>query len=367
MAAVRGGVGPLIRERRVSARRSQLDLALDVGVSARHLSFVELGKARPSPELLILIANRLGVPAREQNDWLIAAGHAPRHAETPLDAASMATVRRSLQAFLDAHEPFPAVAIDRCWTVQAVERRVGLAGRRHLGRGAGRPDQHLPDLAAPRRLRPPHPQLRPVVGLPPAPARPHRAPHPVGRGRGAGGRDRGVARHRAAGHVVALDAAADDPVMPWVVEHSGVELSMFTVMATLGTPVDLTLTEMTVELFLAADRRRRSSPPGRPNSGAAAAVASNFGGQRAQGSGAEQAPHVGRLAGVLEAVVGHAHQPDAERHGRVPAPVDDAVEVVLGDALEERAGPGVDGVEVVEQRRRRSSGRTAATSSGVWP
>src|SRR5437868_13044384 len=97
----RAGVGPMIRERRVSARRSQLDLALDVGVSARHLSFVELGKARPSPELLTLIADRLGVPAREQNEWLVAAGHAPRHAETPLDIVALRTVRRSLQSFLD--------------------------------------------------------------------------------------------------------------------------------------------------------------------------------------------------------------------------------------------------------------------------
>src|SRR2546423_169647 len=118
MAAARTGVGPLIRERRASAHRSQLDLALDVGVSARHLSFVELGKSRPSPELLILIANRLGVPAREQNDWLIAAGHAPRHAETPLDDASMAAVRRSLPAVLDAHEPFPPLALDPGWAVQ---------------------------------------------------------------------------------------------------------------------------------------------------------------------------------------------------------------------------------------------------------
>ena len=93
------------------ARRSQLDLAIDVGVSPRHLSFVELGKSRPSPELLTLLADRLGVPLREQNDWLIAAGHAPRYAETSLDAAALGAVRRSIQTLLDAHEPFPAVAM----------------------------------------------------------------------------------------------------------------------------------------------------------------------------------------------------------------------------------------------------------------
>jgi transcriptional regulator with XRE-family HTH domain len=253
MAAVRGGVGPLIRERRVSARRSQLDLALDVGVSARHLSFVELGKARPSPELLILIANRLGVPAREQNDWLIAAGHAPRHAETPLGAASMASVRRSLQAFLDAHEPFPAVAIDRCWTVQLWNDASAWLGNGISAEARGVPTNIFrislhPDGFARRTrnfdqwsaylLR----QLDLIVR-----------------------RTRSVEAEALAAEIEEWPGIApretwsrwtpraDDPVMPWVLEHSGVELSMYTVMATLGTPVDLTLTEMTVELFLAAD------------------------------------------------------------------------------------------------------------------
>ena len=111
------GVGPLIRERRANARRSQLDLALDVGVSARHLSFVEL--ARPAqPELITLIADRLGVPAREQNDWLIAAGHAPAPCRDAARRSGDGDRAPLAAGVLDAHEPYPAVAIDRCWTVQ---------------------------------------------------------------------------------------------------------------------------------------------------------------------------------------------------------------------------------------------------------
>src|SRR4051812_47308856 len=112
----RGRAGPLVRERRQAAGRSILDLATDVGMSTRHLGFVELGRSRPSPELLALIADRLDVPNRELNEWLLAAGHAPRHPETSLDGEAMRTLRRSLQLMLDAQEPYPAVAVDRCWT-----------------------------------------------------------------------------------------------------------------------------------------------------------------------------------------------------------------------------------------------------------
>jgi transcriptional regulator with XRE-family HTH domain len=266
-AQVRAGVGAMIRERRVSARRSQLDLALDAGVSARHLSFVELGKARPSPELLTLIADRLGVPAREQNDWLVAAGYAPRHAETPLDGEALRMVRRSLQTFLDAHEPFPAVAIDRCWTVQLWNESALWLGEGIALEARGDPSNIFrislhPDGFARRTrnfdqwsaylLR----QLDLVV-------RRTRSPEAEALAAEIADLPGIVPRDRWSRWA----PQSADPVVPWVVEHSGVELSMFTVMATLGTPVDLTLTEMTVELFLPADeatvaflsaRRRRA-------------------------------------------------------------------------------------------------------------
>ncbi len=97
------GVGDLVRAWRTRRRRSQMDLALEVGVSPRHLSFVETGRSRPSAELVLALADRLEVPLREQNTLLLAAGFAPRHRETPLDAPAMDRVRASLQRLLDAH------------------------------------------------------------------------------------------------------------------------------------------------------------------------------------------------------------------------------------------------------------------------
>jgi transcriptional regulator with XRE-family HTH domain len=112
-----GGAGPLLREWRDRRRRSQLDLSLDVGVSTRHLSFVETGRAKPSPELVLAIAEHLDVPLRERNTLLMAAGFAPRFHETPLDAPDMERMTRSLQRMLDAHHPFPGVVLDRQWNV----------------------------------------------------------------------------------------------------------------------------------------------------------------------------------------------------------------------------------------------------------
>jgi DNA-binding XRE family transcriptional regulator len=87
-------LGPLLREWRARRRVSQMDLALDVGVSTRHLSFIETGRSRPSPAMLLALAEQLQVPLRERNRLLLAAGYAPRYAERPLDAPAMEPVRR---------------------------------------------------------------------------------------------------------------------------------------------------------------------------------------------------------------------------------------------------------------------------------
>src|SRR4051812_1432219 len=104
-------VGALMREWRTRRHRSQMALAHEVGVSPRHLSFVETGRSRPSPELVLAIAEGLDVPLRERNTLLLAAGYAPRYAHRPLEDESMATVRESLERMLAAHDPFPGVVI----------------------------------------------------------------------------------------------------------------------------------------------------------------------------------------------------------------------------------------------------------------
>src|SRR5690349_1319933 len=108
-------VGHMLRDWRVRRRMSQLDLATAAGISSRHLSFVETGRARPSREMVLHLAEYLDVPLRERNPLLIAAGYAPSYQATDLDAPEMHSVREALERLLAAHEPYPAILVDRRW------------------------------------------------------------------------------------------------------------------------------------------------------------------------------------------------------------------------------------------------------------
>src|SRR3546814_19576531 len=113
-------VGEQLRAWRARRRLSQLDLALDSEISARHLSFVETGRSRPSRDIVVRLTERLAVPARERNRILVAAGFAPCLPERSLDDPALADARRAVELVLKAHEPFPARAVD-----SSEERRVG--------------------------------------------------------------------------------------------------------------------------------------------------------------------------------------------------------------------------------------------------
>jgi transcriptional regulator with XRE-family HTH domain len=108
-------VGDLLRDWRQRRRRSQLDLAGEAAVSARHLSFVETGRSRPSRELVLHLAEHLDVPLRERNALLLAAGYAPTYRQTALDDEEMAPVRAALDTILAGHQPYPAIVVDRHW------------------------------------------------------------------------------------------------------------------------------------------------------------------------------------------------------------------------------------------------------------
>jgi len=252
-AETRRGVGPLLRDWRVRRRRSQLDLSLDVGVSARHLSFVETGRSRPSPELVLAVADELDVPLRERNALLLAAGYAPRYTETSLDADEMARVRAALQRMLDGHDPYPGVVIDRLWNVVLANRaaalltagvpapllgpplnvfRVCLHPEGLAARTRNFPEwsayllgqlHRLTVLTADAELRALTDEIATYPNLPPA-------------------RDW---RH----------ATPDEPqlLVPVRVDAGDAELSMFTTLTTFGTPQDITLAELAVELFYPAD------------------------------------------------------------------------------------------------------------------
>lgn len=107
----------MLREWRERRHLTQLELALEAGVSARHLSFIETGRSKPGRDLLLRVAAPLDMPFRQRNDLLLAAGHAPAFPERPLDDPALVPVREALDRILAAHDPYPAVAFDRAWNV----------------------------------------------------------------------------------------------------------------------------------------------------------------------------------------------------------------------------------------------------------
>jgi transcriptional regulator with XRE-family HTH domain len=256
----RHGAGALVRDWRQRRRRSQLDLALETGVSARHLSFVETGRARPSPELLLALADRLDMPLRERNSLLLAAGYAPRFGRTELADPAMAQVRAALERMLAAHDPYPGVVIDQCWNVVLANPAAGrlaaalpppLAGPPlNVFRACLHPDGlatatlNFPEWAA--YLLAQLNRLRLVT-----------ADAEVARLAGE------VSRYP---NLAALgdwhpgrwpdDRAAEPALLvPWRVRLNGTELSLFTTLTTFGTPRDITLAELAVELFYPADEQ----------------------------------------------------------------------------------------------------------------
>jgi transcriptional regulator with XRE-family HTH domain len=230
-----------------------MDLAYEVGVSPRHLSFVETGRSRPSPELVLTLAEHLEVPLRDRNVLLLAAGYAPRFGETPLDAAAMTRARAALQRMLDTHDPYPGVVIDRVWNVVLANQAAGelLAGLPDdlLGPPVNvfRVCLHAEGIAG-RTLNFPEwaayllGQLHRTAALTGDPAV----------------RDL-LDEVTAYPNVAALGdwrAESRDEVellIPLRLAVPDGELSLFTTLTTFGTPQDITLEELAVELFFPAD------------------------------------------------------------------------------------------------------------------
>src|SRR5512132_960939 len=137
-------VGEHLREWRQRRHLSQLGLAVDAEISARHLSFVETGRSAPSREMVLRLAERLEVPLRERNLLLLAAGFAPVYAHTAWDAPQLEAVRAAVRQVLTGHDPYPAVAVDRAWTLVDANASVAV----------------LNDGVAPELLAPPANALR---------------------------------------------------------------------------------------------------------------------------------------------------------------------------------------------------------------
>jgi len=248
---IRPGVGGMLRSWRQRRRLSQLDLANEAAVSARHLSFVENGRSKPSRELVLHLAEHLEVPLRERNTLLLAAGYAPSYARTPLEDEAMTPVREALDQVLAGHEPFPAVVVDRHWDLVSANRPLmelmstGIAP--HLLEepvNAMRVTLH-PDGLAPRILN-----------------FPEYAAHLVDRLRREAlsyADERLLALHDelcsypgVAGSASPADTAGQ-VFMPMVLRTGEGVLTFFSMLSTFGTARDITLEELAVESFFPAD------------------------------------------------------------------------------------------------------------------
>jgi transcriptional regulator with XRE-family HTH domain len=247
------GVGVLLKDWRGRRRRSQLDLAHEAGVSPRHLSFVETGRSRPSAELVLTLAEHLEVPLRDRNALLLAAGYAPRFQETSLSDPEMRRIRASLQLVLDSHDPYPGVVLDRRWDVvlanTAALRLVSvlppaLCDPVNVFRAGLQPDglagstttfdewgaylvhqlHRLVVLSGDRALRELDAEVREYPTVRELTA-------------SAGWRD---------WHETPLLVRCE-------LELGGTALALFTTLTTFGTPRDITLDELAIELFYPAD------------------------------------------------------------------------------------------------------------------
>lgn len=235
-------------------RLSQLELALSASVSQRHLSYLESGRARPSRGMILNLSEALDVPLRERNEWLMAAGFAAAFKTRQLDDPQMAQVMRAIQMMLKGHEPFPAVAVDRAWNVRAsntpFDRMADFVGGRLWTELGGEERNLMRLLFHPKGLRP-FVKNWDVI----APLLWQRAAREAESLGGAEMKavlaeleplqDPAILSHRWSGDLV--------PVMAIEIAMNGIELSLFTVIATFGTAQDVTTDELRIESFFPAD------------------------------------------------------------------------------------------------------------------
>ncbi|MGC5566688.1 helix-turn-helix domain-containing protein [Streptomyces sp. FR-108] len=300
-AGVRGGdsaagqeVGPLLRGWREQRRVSQLELALRAGSSARHISFVETGRSRPSEEMVLRLAEHLDVPVRDRNSLLVAAGYAPRYPQTPLDDPALGALREGVERLIRGYEPYPALVVDATYDVVAANRGVlmlldgvpghllapplnamrltlhpeGLAPRiRNLREWRGHLLAQMERDIALRRSEPLRALYEEVAAYPaPDPvsdaasdAVSDAAPDPVSDAASDPVSDAGPARGSRAGAAGSVpgDEEPAEPVphfaLPMRIEHEGRVLSFVSSISTFNTPMDVTVSELAIETLLPAD------------------------------------------------------------------------------------------------------------------
>ncbi len=250
-----GAVGQLLRQWRERRRMSQLDLSLEAEISARHLSFLETGRARPSREMALLLCRVLDVPPRARNEVLTAAGFAPMYRERPLDAPEMSQVRRALDFMLRQQEPYPALVLDRHWNILMTNEAAGRVMGLFLDPAA------TAALGIPNAMRLTyHPDgLRPYIVNWAATAAAliqwlHRDLLRTGADETRLLLEELLSYPDVPRQWRTLDLdASTSPFLAIELSRDDVALSFFTTLASLGTPYDITLHELRVECFFPAD------------------------------------------------------------------------------------------------------------------
>ena len=244
-------MGALLREWRAARRLSQLDLALEAGVSARHLSCVETGKAQPSREMVELLASTLALPLREHNTLLVAAGYAPRFRESLLGTAELAPVRKAIDLILEHQEPYPAFVLDRGWN-SVLTNRATARLMEHL-RGGVKHANVMRQVFDPEDVRPAIDNWEEVAGD---------LMHHLQAGVAAAPWD---AEARAlleealsypgvpAGWRRSDPGATPPPLLTCQFRKGEQRLRFFTTLTTFGTPHDVTLQELRIECWYPAD------------------------------------------------------------------------------------------------------------------
>ncbi|MEV6398001.1 helix-turn-helix transcriptional regulator [Streptomyces sp. NPDC051907] len=252
-------VGQLLRGWREQRRISQLELALRADSSARHISFIETGRSRPSEEMILRLAEHLDVPMRERNALLLAGGYAPQYTETALDDPAMGALREGIKALLEGYEPYPALVVDATYTVVAANRGIAMLME-------GLPEHLItPPVNAVRITLHPEGLASRIRNL------------PQWRGHLLAQMERQIALVRSDALRELYDEVAAYPLaetgadgghgtehgedeaehayfaLPLRIEHDGRVLSFVSSISTFNTPMDVTVAELAIETLLPAD------------------------------------------------------------------------------------------------------------------
>jgi transcriptional regulator with XRE-family HTH domain len=241
-------IGEHLREWRQRRHLSQLDLAGDAEISARHLSFVETGRSAPSRDMVLKLAERLDVPLRERNVLLVAAGFAPAFPQRPLDDPALRSAREAINMILKAHEPNPALAYDRHWNLVSANRMLAPLLEGVPQRLLSEPLNVLrlafdPEGLAPRTVNLSEWAAHLLERL-------HRQCEATA--------DPGLLKLYQELKSFPIPArsgpiSADNVAIPFKLRHKGEVLSFISTTMVFGTPIDITLQELALETFFPAD------------------------------------------------------------------------------------------------------------------